>query len=131
MHSLNVEILSHPVIQSKHLILHGEINFSIPSPPPYKRKIWEYNRANYLHIMENLVKIDWENLFLNENIDSMTKRFSDHFLKVMFQYIPNKIITCNDKDAPWITSEVKTAIKRNSKVHRKWVLRGAIPMIGT
>ena len=41
--------------------------------------------------------------------------------------IPNKIITFNDKDAPWMTNEVKTAIKRNARVHRKWVLRGRIP----
>ena len=54
----------------------------------------------------------------------MTSIFSENFLRVMSQNIPNKIITCYDKDAPWITSDVKTAIKRNSRVHRKWVLRG-------
>ena len=31
------------------------------------------------------------------------------------------------KDAPWITSEVKTAIKRNDRVYRKWVIRGREP----
>ena len=45
----------------------------------------------------------------------------------MSQNIPNKIITCNDNDAPWITSDVKTAIKKNSRVHRKWVIRGRNP----
>ena len=45
----------------------------------------------------------------------------------MSRNIPNKVITCNDKDAPWITTEIKTAIKRNAIVHRKWVLRGRIP----
>ena len=44
----------------------------------------------------------------------------------MSRNIPNKVITCNDKDAPWITNEVKTAIKRNVRVHRKWVVRGRI-----
>ena len=34
------------------------------------------------------------------------------------------MITCNDRDAPWITPVVKTAIKRNSRVYRKWVNRG-------
>ena len=36
----------------------------------------------------------------------------------------NKIITCNDKDAPWITPDVKTAIRRNSTVYRKCAKRG-------
>ena len=41
--------------------------------------------------------------------------------------ISNKTITCNDKDAPWITTSLKTAIKRNSRVYRKWVQRGRNP----
>ena len=46
---------------------------------------------------------------------------------IMSKYISNKIITCNDKDAPWITPKVKTAIRRNSRVYRKWVNRGRDP----
>ena len=53
--------------------------------------------------------------------------FSDDFLRIMSQNIPKKIITCNNKDAPWITREFKTTIKRNSRVYRKWVLRGRNP----
>ena len=54
------------------------------------------------------------------HVDCMTKLFSDLFLQIVSLNIPNKIITSNDSDAPWVTSEVKTAIKRNSSVHRKW-----------
>ena len=45
----------------------------------------------------------------------------------MNKHISNKIITCNDKDTPWITPKMKTAIKRNSRVYRKWVNRGRNP----
>ena len=41
--------------------------------------------------------------------------FSDVFLDIMSKHISHKIITCNDKDAPRITPQVKTAIKRNSR----------------
>ena len=41
--------------------------------------------------------------------------------------ISNKTITCNDKDAPWIATSLKTAIKRNSRVYRKWIQRGRNP----
>ena len=40
----------------------------------------------------------------------------------MLVNIPNKIVTCSDKDAPWINNEVTSAIRRNSRVYRKWVL---------
>ena len=53
----NVEILSHPEPQSKHLIIHGKIKFSVPCPPPYKRKVWEYNKANLAQINYELANI--------------------------------------------------------------------------
>ena len=56
----------------------------------------------------------------------MTQIFCEMFLEVMSRNVPNKVITCTDEDAPWITNEVKTAIKRNARVHRKWVLRGRV-----
>ena len=52
----------------------------------------------------------------------MTHIFFEEKMDVMSRNIPNKVITCNDKDAPWITNEIKIAIKRNARVHRKWVL---------
>ena len=42
----------------------------------------------------------------------------------MAKYIPHKIVSVNECDAPWITPEVKTAIKRNQRVYRKWNIRG-------
>ena len=44
----------------------------------------------------------------------------------MTKRIPNKIITCIEKDAPLITPRLKTAIKRNLRVYRKWLNRGRI-----
>ena len=45
----------------------------------------------------------------------------------MTKYIPNKNVTVNDADAPWITPKIKTAIKRNHRVYRKWKANGRNP----
>ena len=34
------------------------------------------------------------------------------------------MIKCNDNDPPWISHEVKRAIKRKHRVYKKFVLRG-------
>ena len=57
----------------------------------------------------------------------MTLIFTYVFLDIMSKHISHKTITCNDKDAPWIIPQVKTASKRNSTVYRKWVSRGRNP----
>ena len=46
----------------------------------------------------------------------MTTLLSEIFLDIISRHVPNKIVTCNDKDPPWITNEVKTAIKRNASL---------------
>ena len=50
--------------------------------------------------------------------------FTATFLEIISRHVLNKIITCDDKDVPWITPQIKTAIKRNSRLYRKWIKRG-------
>ena len=41
---------------SHHEITYGKINLSVPPPPSYKRKIWDYNNANIAEIRHTLTK---------------------------------------------------------------------------
>ena len=45
-------------------------------------------------------------------------------MEIFPKHISNKIITCNDRDAPYITSKLKTVIKRNARAYMKWVKMG-------
>ena len=40
---IDTGVLSSLDSHSKHIIIHGTLNINIPRPPPYKRKVWEYN----------------------------------------------------------------------------------------
>ena len=113
---------------SKHNIIHGSLNFHNPCPPPYKRKVWDYKTANTDLIRQELLNTDWKSLFFGLNTDQMSLVFTDTLLDIFSRYVSNKIIVCNDKDAPWITPELKSAIRRNSRVYRKWVNRGRDPI---
>ena len=53
--------------------------------------------------------------------------FTDTVLEIFSRNIPNKVVTCHDKDAAWITPQVKAAIKRNSRIYTKWNKRGRKP----
>ena len=57
-------------------------------------------------------------MFLNECLINVFKRVQSMFLNeciinVFNNYCPNKIITCNDKDAPWMTDDIKHLLKEN------------------
>ena len=43
---------------------------------------------------------------------------------IISRFIPNKMKICNDKDPPWITPVIKTAIKRKHRAYNKFAKRG-------
>ena len=112
---------------SKHNIVHGRLNFHTPSPPPYKRRIWDYNKAKIDEIPKKLTETNWHSLFHHLSPEEMSLVFTDTVLDIFSRNIPNKTVTCHDKDAAWITPQVKAAIKRNSRIYAKWNKRGRKP----
>ena len=48
-------------------------------------------------------------------------------MSVITRHVPNREITCSDRDAPWITDDVKKAIRRKHRVYRGHVKRGRKP----
>ena len=53
-----------------------------------------------------------------KSIDEMVDVFTKKVLSVAESYIPSKYITVNDKESPWITSDVRAAINRNKRVYK-------------
>ena len=51
----------------------------------------------------------------------MTEVITASIYATLTSYIPNKVVKCCDKDPPWITPGIKTAIKRKQKVYRNFV----------
>ena len=110
-----------------HQIIHGKINISVPSPPPYKRQIWDYAKADKDEIRQFLTNIDWISKFKDLSVNEMVQQFTSTVMGMMLRFIPNKMIIFNDKDPPWITPAIKTAIKRKHRVYNKFAKRGHKP----
>ena len=107
-----------------HDIIHGSVNLNIPSPPPFKRRVWKYDQANVESLKSDMLQINWENEFRGCNCTEATDIFTKKFLSLCSSHIPNFEIRCNPKDPPWITDVVKEAIRRKHRVHRKFLKNG-------
>ena len=103
----------------EHQVIFGKINVSVPSPPPYKRTIWDYSKAIVPEIRRYVNDTDWQDLLNGLNPGGMAAKFTEILLNILSLHILNKIIKINDKDAPWITPDLKSAIKRKHWVFRK------------
>ena len=113
--------------KSHHQVVFGVVNLSVPRQPPYKRTVWEYDKANIDMIKHDLSSINWYEMFDGLDVNQAVDSFTTFFLSVITRHIPNREITCCDRDAPWITDDVKKAIKRKHSVYRRYVKRGRKP----
>ena len=127
--NLFIESGVHPSLDShcQHQIIYGKLNISSPTPPPYERVIWDYSKAETSKIRDIINSIDWNMLFYDLGSEEMAEVFTGVLHSILSSYIPNKTIRCNDKDPPWITKELKSAIKRKHRVYRKFVQHGRRP----
>ena len=98
---------------------------SVPHPPPYKRRMWDYKVVDVSSIRESLMNIDWCFEFGDLEPNLMVEKFTEIILSIIAVNVPNRVITINEKDPPWITKEVKTAIRRKHRIYNKYIKRGS------
>ena len=67
---------------------------------------------------------NWHDCFKNLECDEMVEKCYGILKPILYKCLPNKMIKCNDKDPPWISHEIKRAIKRKHRVYKKFVHRG-------
>ena len=108
---VNSEVIPSPDELYKPKIIQGNINFSVPCPPPYKRTFWKYERADTEMIKECIKTIDWKTSFQSKTVDEMTSCFTDTLIKIVERYIPHGTVTIDDKDASWIRALIIKATK--------------------
>ena len=53
-----------------HQIIFAKFNLKVHYPPPYERTIFHYSQANVDHIQQAINLFDWENVFLNTDVDA-------------------------------------------------------------
>ena len=106
----------HPTLHSKchHQIIYEKRNSKTEYPPPYTRKIWNYSRSEIDLINRSIESFNWSKLFSGKNVHEQVELFNKTLLNIFHNFIPNKIIVCDDRDPPWINDEIKKMIKRKT-----------------
>ena len=76
----------------------------------------EYDKAGFNKIRLTLPSIDWVKIFKDISPNQMVEIFHTKFLEIMNYCIPNKNVTINESDAPWVTPDIKTALRKNKQI---------------
>ena len=107
--NLVVDNGTHPSLYTNchHQIIHCKIDFQVEYPPPYQRYVWDYAKACKGGILSALQNVNWHRLFANKTVHQQVNLLNDIILNVFKNFVPNKFITCDDIDLPWINDNIR------------------------
>ena len=103
-----------------HQIIYCIINFRIP-PPRFERRIWHFNRANTAAIKRSMNSFPWfQHLKITTDPNWQVKTFTDTFLNIVSNFIPNETKRFVPRDPPWITKPLKTMLNRKNRLFKNY-----------
>ena len=98
-----------------------KINLKIYYPPPYEGL---YSKAELINIRKSLSQINWHYALKHINVNDQVEHLLSCILNVFSNFVPNKTITCRDKDPPWMTEEVKKKCYMKAKIYEHYDKNG-------
>ena len=85
--------------------------------------MWDFKRANISSIRKAIKMVDWQFMFLIKNTHEQVAIFNDILMNIFSNYIPNKYVTIDNRDPPWMTEKIKNKInlKRSLSKSNKFI----------
>ena len=111
----------HPSLHQNchHQVIFCKLNLKIEYPPTYAREVWDYGKAQTVLINCAIDQLYCVNLFLDKKINEQVILFNRTILNIFHNFIPNKIILCDDRDPPWMNDRIKHLIKKKKAIFQK------------
>ena len=111
-----------------HQLTYCRINVKIPPPPPYQRKIWKYDRADIPLIKRAISNFPWQqHLSSNPDPNWQAESFSEIFMNIMSNFIPNETIKVIPREPPWITKPLKIMLRKQNRLFKNCKRHGFRP----
>ena len=75
-------------------------------------------KANVDHIRKAINGFQWEKSFQNMNVNVMVHLFNRTIKNILHNFVPHEIITCDDRDPPWINSSIRRSIQDKTEAYK-------------
>ena len=95
-----------------HQIVFAQINLKVFYLPPYTGRVWDYSNANHRAINNAIDDFDWEEAFSKVNVHAQVKLLNETLSNIFMNLVPNKLISVDDRDPPWVTEKIKKNIDK-------------------
>ena len=115
---------THPSLHEncQHQITFAKARLRVKYPPPYKRHVSNYAKANANGINKVISQFNWQGSFTNLPINEQVNLFNSTLTSIFRNIIRNKIVTFNDQDPPWFGEKIKAKIKLKNRVYKEYIM---------
>ena len=112
-----------------HQINHVKLNFKCFPPPPYKRFVWHFGRANKDLLQRANRMYDWvgELTKRNDDPEAQVEHFDEVINNISKNFIPHEEKTFHPGDPPWLTKNCKNFYKKYYRSYKRFARRGFPP----
>ena len=104
-----------------HQITYCKLNLIIKYPPPYERQVWDYKHTETNPIKKSLNQVNWNQVFQNKNVNEQVAILNNIILNIFSNFVPNKILTFDDGDPPWMIEYIKSKIHWKNCIYNQYV----------
>ena len=63
-----------------------------------------------------------ENIVFNKSVHQQVEILNNTLMNVFSNFIPNKLVTFNEKDPPWMSEYLKKKIKWRNKIYADYLI---------
>ena len=84
--------------------------------------MWHFSWANSDHIKKAINLFDWESLLNNSDVNEQVSVLTQTIMNVMSNFVPNELITCDDRYPPWMNWYIKNLISAINDFHKRLFL---------
>ncbi|VDI06516.1 Hypothetical predicted protein [Mytilus galloprovincialis] len=93
----------------------------------FKRKVYMYDRGDYDSYRHQLSLVDWDALFISNDVDVIARAITDELIDKADKNIPNRIITVRKDKPPWLTADIKRMIRKKNRIHKRAKKKNSAP----
>ena len=76
----------------QHQIIYGKLNILVRYLPVYKRRVWDYSKANVRKTSDTSNSVGVKAEFSDQTPESMAAGFTEQLLYIVTDNIPNRIV---------------------------------------
>ena len=110
---------SESICKSDHYPISFKVSASVKNKKLLKRKIYNFKKANWDQLNDDLVRVPWSGLIDRTDPEIAWSNFKTVLFMLVDKHIP-KITIKNDFSAPWFDAECFEAYRNKERAHKKF-----------